>query len=225
MDFVQYLGVFTKLFFKVRCNNFSLFFLVVDGNPLVSMLITSGIFGFWRWISFITRNILEESFLLLSVSFRRFSSFCSFNSLIFRWIVFMISLQFIGRHFRFSVSFLDVVWIAERFHHLHGEWCIGFFPRTVSAVSFIAWAVSFHLLSLMFGSLRNLTFSSFLYWSAATVLFRLSRFTCALYFILGRKGHFILHDIITSLWSEVVIIPPYEWALVILIPLCFLTKM
>ena len=42
----------------------------------------------------------------------------------------------------------------------------GFFPRTVSAVSFVAWAISFHLLSLMFGRLHNFTSSSFLYWSA-----------------------------------------------------------
>ena len=43
--------------------------------------------------------------------------------------------------------------------------CFGFFPRTTSAVLFIAWVISFHLLSLMFGWLHNFTSSSFLCWS------------------------------------------------------------
>ena len=195
-------------------------------NPPVSVLIRSTIFGFRRWISFITRNIVEESFSLFSISFRWFSNFfclspSSFGEL-FSWFhcdLFEGYFSWCYRlHCRFSVSFPIGVWIAERFCHLHGS-------DVLVSGSFIAWAISFHLLSLIFGRLRNFTSSSFLHWSATTLLFRLSRFTCALYFILGKKGYFILHDMITSLWSDGVIILLFEWALVILMNLCFLTRM
>ena len=194
-------------FLKVLCNNFSLFFLVNSKSSCVLVLIRSSIFGFWHWISFITLNILEKLLLLFSISLKRFSNFYSSSFFMFRSIVLMISLRSL-RRLLFVVLLVTFSIFSLIFCHcLHNRvissftWkrCFGFFPRMVSAVLFIAWAISSHLLSLMFGSLCNFTSSSFWYWSATTLLSRLSRFTCALYFILGRKDHFILHDIITSL--------------------------
>ena len=138
-------------------------------NPPVSILIMSRIFDYWRWISFITRSILEESFLLFSVSFRRLSNSCLSSSFIFWWIVFMILFRSFWRLFfevltvTFSIFSL-ISWFrldSRGISSFTWKRCFGFFPRTVSIVSFIAWAISFHFLSLMFGRLRNFKSSLF----------------------------------------------------------------
>ena len=130
-------------------------------NRPVSVLIWSGIFGFYFflvlirsgiycWIFLIIRNILEELFLLFSIPFRRFSNFCSSSYFIFRWIVFMISFRSIRRLFfvvlsvAFSIfSLISCCCLDSRaISSFTWKRCFDFFPRTVSAVSFIAWAIS-----------------------------------------------------------------------------------
>ena len=108
-------------------------------NPPVSVLIRSGIFGFWRWISFITRNILQESFLLFSISLRQFSNFCSSSFFIFRWIVFMISLRSLRRLFfvvllvTFSIFSLISCCCLDSRAISSSTWkrCFGFFPMKI----------------------------------------------------------------------------------------------
>ena len=157
-EFCLVLGVFAKLFFKAGCNSFSLF-LLVEGKSSVFL-------------------VFDVEFLLSPETSSKNHSYCfQFPSDDFPIFVhlplslFMTSLRSLRR--LFFVVLLVIFSIFSRISCccLDGRaissftWkrCFGFFPRTVSAVSFIAWAISFHLLSLMFGRLRNFTSSSFLH--------------------------------------------------------------
>ena len=143
------LDLFTNLFFKVRCNNFSLF------SESKSSCLD---FNQERYFWFLTLNFFyypkhpRRIILTVFISFRRFSNFCLSSSFIFWWIVFMISFWSFWRLFFvvLSVTFLIFSLISgccldsRVISSFTWKRCCGFFPRTVSAVSFIAWAIFFH---------------------------------------------------------------------------------
>ena len=98
-------------------------------NPPVSVLIRSGIFGFWRRFLLSTEKPSKIHSCCFQFPSDGFSIFVRLALSFFGDLFSRFHFEFFGGnfskcyrlHFWFTVSFPVVVWIAERFCHLHGS--------------------------------------------------------------------------------------------------------